>query len=125
MLKNIRPLVFFPTFLILVSALVLSLVDLERFTKVTAALNSQVLENFSWLFSLGSFYLLVLVVITYFSKLGNIRIGGDNSTPKITKPRWFMIVLCTTLAVGVLFWTTAETDLSLACATGESGNCSR
>lgn len=108
MLKNIRPLVFFPTFLILVSALVLSLVDLERFTKVTAALNSQVLENFSWLFSLGSFYLLVLVVITYFSKLGNIRIGGDNSTPKITKPRWFMIVLCTTLAVGVLFWTTAE-----------------
>lgn len=108
MLKSLRPLVFFPTFLILVSALVLSLVDLEHFTAVTGALNSKVLELFSWLFSLGSFYLLVLVVITYFSKLGDIRIGGENSTPLITKPRWFMIVLCTTLAVGVLFWTTAE-----------------
>lgn len=108
MLKSLRPLVFFPTFLILVSALILSLVDLEHFTAVTGALNSKVLELFSWLFSLGSFYLLVLVAITYFSKLGEIRIGGENSTPLITKPRWFMIVLCTTLAVGVLFWTTAE-----------------
>lgn len=108
MFKHLRPLVFFPTFFILVSALILSLVDLEQFTAVTSALNSNVLDLFSWLFSLGSFYLLVLVGLTYFSKLGNIRIGGENSTPRITKPRWFMIVLCTTLAVGVLFWTTAE-----------------
>lgn len=77
MLKSLRPLVFYPTFLILVSALILSLVDLEQFTAVTGALNSKVLELFSWLFSLGSFYLLVLVVITYFSKLGDIRIGGE------------------------------------------------
>ncbi len=108
MFKSLRPLVFYPTFLILVSALILSLVDLEHFTAVTSALNSKVLGLFSWLFSLGSFYLLVLVAVTYFSKLGDIRIGGENSTPLITKPRWFMIVLCTTLAVGVLFWTTAE-----------------
>lgn len=103
MFKYLRPLVFFPTFFILVSALILSLVDLEQFTAVTSALNSKVLELFSWLFSLGSFYLLVLVGLTYFSKLGDIRIGGENSTPRVTKPRWFMIVLCTTLAVGVLF----------------------
>lgn len=108
MISNIRPLVFFPTFMILVSALILSLVDLEHFTSVTSVLNSTVLESFSWLFSLGSFYLLVLVIITYFSKLGDVKIGGENSKPKISKPRWFMVVLCTTLAVGVLFWTTAE-----------------
>ncbi|TKF27744.1 BCCT family transporter [Vibrio kanaloae] len=108
MFKHLRPLVFFPTFLILVGALILSLVDLEQFTAVTSALNSKVLELFSWLFSLGSFYLLILIGLTYFSKLGDIRIGGENSTPRVTKPRWFMIVLCTTLAVGVLFWTTAE-----------------
>lgn len=106
--KSVRPLVFFPTFIILVAALVLSLVDLEGFTQVTSTLNGIVLKNFSWLFSLGSFYLLVLVVVTYFSGLGNIRIGGEGSKPRITKLRWFMIVLCTTLAVGVLFWTTAE-----------------
>lgn len=108
MLKSLRPLVFFPTFLILVGALVFSLVDLDAFIGYTKSLNTVILSNFSWLFSLGSFYLLVLIALTYFSKLGNIRIGGEHSTPRISKPRWFMIVLCTTLAVGVLFWTTAE-----------------
>ncbi|RLQ21115.1 BCCT family transporter [Seongchinamella sediminis] len=108
MLRALRPLVFYPTFLILVSALALSLVDLEGFTRVTGGLNDRVLDLFSWLFSLGSFYLVVLVAFTYFSPLGRIRIGGEGSTPLISKARWFMIVLCTTLAVGVLFWTTAE-----------------
>ena len=108
MLKSIRPLVFYPTFLILLGALVLSLVDLDAFTQFTGAANSFILSHFSWLFSLGSFYLLILIGLTYFSKIGNVRIGGENSTPRVTKPRWFMIVLCTTLAVGVLFWTTAE-----------------
>ncbi|BDM63426.1 BCCT family transporter [Shewanella sp. NFH-SH190041] len=108
MFKNIRPLVFFPTFFILIGALLLSVIDIKQFTHVTTSLNNTVLELFSWLFSLGSFYLLALIIFTYFSRLGNIRIGGKNSTPKVTKPRWFMIVLCTTLAVGVLFWTTAE-----------------
>jgi len=108
MLKTIRPLVFLPTFLILAAALILSLVDLDSFTKVTSSLNSSILKNFSWLFSLGSFYLLGLIVVTYFSKLGNVRIGGKASKPLIKKPQWFMIVLCTTFAVGVLLWTTAE-----------------
>ncbi|MEG3753364.1 BCCT family transporter [Psychromonas arctica] len=108
MIKTIRPLVFLPTFLILAAALILSLVDLDTFIKVTGDLNSSILKNFSWLFSLGSFYLLGLVVVTYFSKLGNVRIGSEGSEPMIKKPQWFMIVLCTTFAVGVLFWTTAE-----------------
>lgn len=108
MLKSIRPLVFLPTFLILLTALVYSLVDLQGFIQMTQSANQFVLNHFSWLFSLGSFYLLALIALTYFSKLGAIRIGGENATPKIKKSRWFMIVLCTTLAVGVLFWTTAE-----------------
>lgn len=43
--KSVRPLVFFPTFIILVAALVLSLVDLEGFTQVTSTLNGIVLEK--------------------------------------------------------------------------------
>jgi len=108
MFKSLRPLVFFPTFSILVGALIFSLVNLDLFIQYTKNANSFVLSHFSWLFSLGSFYLLALIIATYFSKLGDIKIGGDQATPKINKSRWFMIVLCTTLAVGVLFWTTAE-----------------
>ena len=108
MFDKIRPLVFWPSFLILMAAVVMSFIDLDGFLSVTKSLNATLLDRFSWFFSLGSFYLLMLIVVVYFSPLGKVRIGGKNATPLLSKIRWFSITLCTTLAVGVLFWTTAE-----------------
>ncbi|GED21526.1 BCCT family transporter [Halomonas halmophila] len=108
MQTSLRPLVFWPTFIVLMVAVVASYVDLDAFLASTSALNDAVLANFSWLFSLGSCYLLVMAVIVYFSPLGRIRIGGAHAKPLLSRLRWFSITLCTTLAVGVLFWTTAE-----------------
>ncbi|MCK0713673.1 BCCT family transporter [Chromohalobacter sarecensis] len=105
---SLRPLVFWPTFLVLLAAVIASYVNLDAFLATTSALNDAILDNFSWLFSLGSLYLLVLAVIVYFSPLGKLRIGGEQATPMLSRLRWFSITLCTTLAVGVLFWTTAE-----------------
>lgn len=104
----LRPLVFWPTFLILLAAVTASYIDLNAFLAVSKQLNNMILTNFSWLFSAGSFAMVVLTVIVYFSPLGNVRIGGEDAKPLLTKSRWFMVALCTTLAVGVLFWTTAE-----------------
>ena len=104
----LRPLVFWPTFLILLAAVIASYVDLTAFLAVSKQLNTVILQNFSWLFSAGSFAMLVLTAIVYFSPLGQVRIGGEGATPLLSKWRWFMVALCTTLAVGVLFWTTAE-----------------
>ncbi|MBP5981807.1 MAG: BCCT family transporter [Halomonas sp.] len=106
--KTLRPLVFWPTFLILLAAVIASYLNLEAFLAVASSLNNAVLTNFSWLFSLGSLYLLIMAVIVYFSPIGHIRIGGASAKPLLSPFRWFSITLCTTLAVGVLFWTTAE-----------------
>jgi len=108
MFDKIRPLVFWPSFLILMAAVVMSFIDLESFLRVTKSLNDTVLDRFSWFFSIGSFYLLMLIVVVYFSPLGKVTIGGKGAIPLFSKIRWFSITLCTTLAVGVLFWTTAE-----------------
>ncbi|MCP1314077.1 BCCT family transporter [Halomonas sp. 707D7] len=106
--QTLRPLVFWPTFLILLGAVVASYLDLEGFLVIANRLNASILENFSWLFSLGSLYLLIMAVIVYASPLGRVRIGGPSAEPLLSPLRWFSITLCTTLAVGVLFWTTAE-----------------
>lgn len=107
-INKIRHLVFWPSFVILMAAVIMSFVDLDGFIATTTSLNTSVLDNFSWFFSLGSFYLVVLVTCVYFSPLAKVRIGGKDAKPLLSKPRWFFIALCTTLAVGVLFWTTAE-----------------
>lgn len=108
MQTSLRPLVFWPTFLVLMAAVIASYLNLEAFLATASALNDAILDRFSWLFSLGSLYLLILAVVVYFSPLGRIRIGGEQATPLLSRVRWFAITLCTTLAVGVLFWTTAE-----------------
>lgn len=108
MFGSIRPLVFWPSFLILMGAVAMSYVDLGWFIHSTTSLNSTLLDNFSWLFSLGSLYLLMLALVVYFSPLGKIRIGGENARPLLSRIKWFSVTLCTTLAVGALFWTTAE-----------------
>lgn len=108
MLTKTRHAVFWPTAIVLVAAVVTSAVNLEAFLTVVTAIHHWILDHFSWMYSLGALYLLVLAVIVYFSPIGRIRIGGDRATPLLTKHRWFFITLCTTLAVGILFWTTAE-----------------
>ena len=70
MFNKIRPLVFWPSFLILMAAVIMSFVDLDGFLRVTKSLNATILDRFSWFFSLGSFYLLMLIVVVYFSPLG-------------------------------------------------------
>lgn len=104
----IRPLVFWPTFLLLLAALAMSVIDLQGLLAMTGGFNSWILAHFSWLFSLTSLAMLLLCVWVYFSPLGNVRIGGAEAVPLLSRPRWFAVTLCTTLAVGVLFWTTAE-----------------
>lgn len=104
----LRPLVFWPTFLILMASVVASFIDLDAFLAVSKHLNSLILSHFTWLFSAGAFAMVVLTAVVYFSPLGHLRIGGEGAKPLLSKGRWFMVALCTTLAVGVLFWTTAE-----------------
>lgn len=78
------------------------------FLATAKSLNDWVLDSFSWLFSWSALYLLGLAIVTYFSPLAKVRIGGENALPLLSKPRWFMITLCTTIAVGMLIWSTAE-----------------
>ena len=91
MFEKIRPLVFWPSFLILMAAVIMSFINLEGFLETAGSLNETLLSNFSWLFSLGSFYLLVLIVVVYFSPLSKVRIGGDDAEPLLTKTKWFLI----------------------------------
>ena len=100
--------VFWPTFLLLGAALVMSVIDLQSLLAIAGGFNSWILTRFSWLFSLTSLAMLLLCIWVYFSPLGKVRIGGEQAVPLLSRGRWFAVTLCTTLAVGVLFWTTAE-----------------
>ncbi|OIN07418.1 BCCT family transporter [Oceanisphaera psychrotolerans] len=106
--NKIKPLVFWPPFLLLMAAVMMSFADLDAFLGATSAINSWILDHFSWLFSLGTLLMVATCVWVFFSPLGKVRIGGEDATPLISRWRWFSIALCTTVAIGILFWATAE-----------------
>jgi choline-glycine betaine transporter len=100
--------VFWPPFLLLVATLIFSLVDADAFLEKANALNDFVLNNFGWLFSAGTALMLVVCIVAYFHPIGKQKIGGAEAVPFLNRWRWFSIVLCTTIATGIIFWGTAE-----------------
>jgi len=106
--KWIRPVVFWPPVILLLGALFFSLVDFGGFHATVTAANNWILSHFDWLFSNASFAAVLLTAWVFFSPLGAVRIGGPKATPILSRWNWFAITLCTTIAIGILFWGTAE-----------------
>lgn len=104
----VRPMVFYVPLGILVATVVASLIDHDGLTSGATVLNGWILANFSSLFSWGSFAFVLTVVWAFISPLGKVRIGGPTAKPMLSRWNWFSITLCTTIAIGILFWATAE-----------------
>jgi choline-glycine betaine transporter len=75
---------------------------------MAATANNWLLDKFGWLFSLGSLGFLVVIIAVFFSPLAKVKIGGQDAVPVMSDYNWFAITLCTTIAIGILFWGTAE-----------------
>jgi choline-glycine betaine transporter len=105
---NIRTWVFWPPFLLLILAVILSIILPDQFLDLIRGVQQFILINFSLGFSWVSLAMCLVAVCVLFSPLGNYRIGGSNAQPRLNRISWFAIVLCTTIAVGILFWGSAE-----------------
>ena len=113
--KNlIKPVVFFPAFILLVITIILNFVDYDSFLKATTVAKDFMTVQCGWMFSLAGVLCLIVIVAAYFSPLGKIKIGGPDAKPLLKKTSWFAITLCTTIAAGILFWGTAEPIWHLA-----------
>ena len=107
-MKNIRHGVFWPPIVILITLVTLSAIDLPRFLAIATSVNGWILSVFSNWFAIGAFCFVVTIVWAYFSPLGAIRIGGPDAKPILKPWNWFAVTLCTTIAIGLLFWASAE-----------------
>ncbi|WP_375205026.1 BCCT family transporter [Hyphococcus sp.] len=99
---------FWPPVVLLTAALAFSLIDFDGFHHLVSAANQWILRRFDWLFSYASFAAVLLMGWVVFSPLGGVRIGGPDAKPILNRWNWFSITLCTTIAIGILFWGSAE-----------------
>jgi glycine betaine transporter len=106
--KNIRHAVFWPPIAMLVALVIVSVIDLPRFLAVATSVNEWILAVFSNWFAIGAFCFVLTIVWAFFSPLGGVRIGGPDAKPILKPWNWFAVTLCTTIAIGLLFWASAE-----------------
>ncbi|MEQ8935952.1 MAG: BCCT family transporter [Amphiplicatus sp.] len=99
---------FWTPALVLTLALAASLIDFGNFLAAATAANGWILDHFGWRFSIATFAAVVLVALVFVSPLGAARIGGAAAKPILSSWSWFAITLCTTIAIGILFWGTTE-----------------
>lgn len=106
--SKIRPLVFYPAFILLIVTIILNFVNPEAFLAVTTAAKNFMTVQCGWMFSLAGVACLIVVLLAYFSPLGNVRVGGAKAKPLLSRGSWFAVTLTTTIASGIMFWGTAE-----------------
>ncbi|QDR82543.1 BCCT family transporter [Sporomusa termitida] len=105
---KLKSVVFWPSFIILVIATVLSLVNLETFSSTISKVTVWSMGFF------GAGYE-VLTVIMFFGCIavvvmpfGRVKIGGSNAKPLLKPFSWFAVSLAVTVATALLFWAALE-----------------
>lgn len=72
--------------------------------KITNILN----QNFGWMYLVISLFLVIVSFVVLFSKFADTKIGGEDAKPMLSTRNWLSIVICTTIAAGLIFWGVSE-----------------
>lgn len=92
----------------LVTALLFSLWRGDAFVAAEIAINDWVLFHLGPVFAVSGVAFLLLLAAIAMSPFGATVIGGAGARPLLGRWRWFAVMLCTTIATGILFWGAAE-----------------
>lgn len=89
-------------------AVVLNIIQPDVFGTIMTTAKKWVLNYFGWLFTVVALASMVICAVIGFLPFGRTRLGGRHAEPIMSRWNWFAITLCTTVAIGILFWSTAE-----------------
>jgi choline-glycine betaine transporter len=106
--RSLNHWVFWPPFVALIFMVSLNVFDGQAFNAVVTGIKTFIVVNFGWLFTLCSILSVAACAVIALSPFGAVKIGGANAEPLISRWNWFAITVCTSIATGILFWSTAE-----------------
>lgn len=105
---KIRKAVFITMALYYIIAIALGVFVPQAFADAQSTVVYFAADWFGWLYD-GSVLLMTIVCVwIMFSKVGNIKLGGEKAKPILSNWNWFAICLCGGIATGLVFWGIAE-----------------
>ncbi len=113
---NIQPLgvldVHNPVFVVSATAIVIFVVFTLSFPEVAAEtfgeLRPWLTTTFDWVFMSAANLFIVFLLFLAFSKVGNIRIGGPDSSPQYSFASWISMLFAAGIGIGIMFYGVLE-----------------
>lgn len=105
---KVRKMVFYPTVIIILAFLACYMARPQKVNRFLGAVNQLFQQGFGWFYLIVSLFLVAVSGIVLFSRFGKTKIGGEGAKPMLPTGSWFTVVLCTTIAAGLIFWGSSE-----------------
>ncbi len=107
--KNvIRKVIFVPMCVLFLLIILMGIISPTAFYNVETAISNFQYDWFGWLYSLMALANLGILGWLLMSKYGNIKLGGKDAKPILSRWNWFAISLCGGIGTGIVFWGIAE-----------------
>ena len=81
----------------------------EQANKSLSVVKTYFFNNLSWVYVLMVTLFVLFLIIIALSKLGNIRLGSDNSRPKYSFFSWIAMLFAAGMGIGLMYFGVAET----------------
>ncbi len=95
---------FIPGFIILGVIILTGLLFPEQFFEKLTQLVNWLMDSFKWLYIVCAVLVTGVMIFLLFSKYGNIRLGGEDAKPSLSRRTWCFLSLTSTIAVGICFY---------------------
>lgn len=105
---KLKPLVFWPSFVILIATTIFSLVNLEAFSSTLSKVTVGSMGFFGAGYETLTVLMLFACIAVFVMPFGRVKIGGSSAKPLLKPFSWFAVSLAVTVATGILFWAALE-----------------
>ena len=100
--------VAFPGIIVLVLLSLLSALFPLRVNTWLTFVQSFIYKNLSWMYILLVSFFVIFLLAVAFSKLGNIRLGADNSEPQYGFFSWIAMLFAAGMGIGLMYFGVSE-----------------
>lgn len=94
--------------LILIVFSIIALTNLEGAHTALESFKNLMLDKFSFVFIWATNIFIVVVIFLIFSKVGKIKIGGDDCKPEFSRFAWYAMLMSAGMGIGLMFWSVGE-----------------
>lgn len=105
---NFNPNVTYPGLLLLIALSTTCAMFPVRSNNLLTVIQNWIYANLSWSYILIVSFFLIFLFILAFSKIGNIRLGADNSTPQYSFFSWIAMLFAAGMGIGLMYFGVAE-----------------